>query len=165
LIHSNFKKYFLAFLLLPISCSNSNEQIIDIKITGKVIKIKDGDTIDILFNGKPLTIRLAHIDCPEYKSKQPFGSNAKQFTSNLCFSQLVTIESEHKLDRNKRLIGVVINEFGQNVNKELVKAGLAWHYKKYSNDSSYAILENKARQSKIGLWIDNTPTPPWDWRN
>ncbi|TMI65788.1 MAG: nuclease [Bacteroidetes bacterium] len=163
--HSNFKFLVFLFYLQLLSCSNTNEQFINREITGKVIKIKDGDTIDILFNGKPLTIRFAHIDCPEYKSKQPFGTNARQFTSDLCFGQTVTIENDQKFDRYKRLIGVVINEKGQNLNKELIKAGLAWHFKKYSNDSSYAELENKARQSKIGLWADSSPTPPWDWRN
>lgn len=161
----NIKFLPLVFLFNLFSCSNTSERLIENNITGKVIKIKDGDTIDILFNGKALTIRFAHIDCPEYKSKQPFGTNARQFTSDLCFGQTVTIENEQKFDRYKRLIGVVINEKGQNLNKELIKAGLAWHFKKYSNDSSYVDLENKARQSKFGLWTDSNPTPPWEWRN
>ena len=78
---------FLSFFLL--SCGNSKEYNIDGEINGKVIKIKDGDTIDILFNGKPLTIRFAHIDCPE--KKQPFGNVAKQFTADKCFGQNLTI--------------------------------------------------------------------------
>lgn len=151
---------FLSFLLL--SCDNTKEYNIENEISGKVIKIKDGDTIDILFNGKPLTIRFAHIDCPE--KKQPFGNLAKQFTADKCFGQSVIILSEKKFDRNKRLIGEVINEQGENVNKELVKAGLAWHYLKYSTDTSYSNLEAIARQNKVGLWSDPNPTPPWDWR-
>lgn len=151
---------FLSFLLL--SCGNTKEYDIEKEIKGKVIKIKDGDTIDILFNGKPLTIRFAHIDCPE--KKQPFGNVAKQFTADKCFGQNVAILNEKKFDRNKRLIGEVINEQGENVNKELVKAGLAWHYLKYSTDASYSDLEAIARQSKVGLWSDPNPTPPWDWR-
>jgi len=163
--HINYKFFSLVFLFLLSSCSNDNKQLIDEKIVGKVIKIKDGDTIDILFNGNPLTIRFAHIDCPEYKSKQPFGTAARQFTSELCFGQIVTIENEQEFDRNKRLIGVIINAQGQNLNKELIKAGLAWHYKKYSNDPSYADLEISARKSKIGLWTNDNPIPPWEWRN
>ncbi len=120
------------FLLL-VSCSNRTKET-ETSIIGKVIAVKDGDTIAILYDGKPLTIRLAHIDCPE--KKQPFGTVAKHFTSSKCFGQIVTIQNEKKYDRNKRLIGVVINSYGENVNKELIKAGLAWHYKKYSSDIS-----------------------------
>ena len=39
--------------------------------TGKVTAVKDGDTIEMLVNGKPLRIRLYGIDCPE--KGQPFG--------------------------------------------------------------------------------------------
>lgn len=153
----------LPFLLL-LSCNNEKvKSKLEKEIQGKVIKIKDGDTIDILFDGKPLTIRFAHVDCPE--KKQPFGNVAKQFTADKCFGQIVTIQNENKYDRNKRLIGVVINEQGENVNKELLKAGLAWHYKKYSTDSSYSELEVIARESKVGLWVESNAIPPWDWRN
>jgi micrococcal nuclease len=157
-----FLKYVLFFLL--ISCSTQTKEI-DVSITGKVIAVKDGDTIEILYNGKPLTIRFAHIDCPEIKKSQPFGKDAKKFTSALCFGQTVTVVNEGKFDRYKRLIAVVINEQNKNVNKELVKAGLAWHFKKYSSDTTYDNLETIARQNKLGLWIDDNPIPPWNWRS
>ncbi len=153
----------LPFLLL-FSCNNEKISTkLEKEIQGTVIKIKDGDTIDVLFDGKPLTIRFAHVDCPE--KKQPFGTVAKQFTADKCFGQIVTIQNENKYDRNKRLICVVINEQGENVNKELIKAGLAWHYKKYSSDNAYSEIEVIARESKVGLWVDNNVIPPWDWRN
>jgi endonuclease YncB( thermonuclease family) len=155
--------YKIFFLLLLISCSTKVKEI-NTSITGKVIAVKDGDTIKMLYDGKPLTIRFAHIDCPEIKKGQPFGQAAKKFTSDLCFGQNVTVITEGKYDRYKRLIAVIINEKGENVNKELVKAGLAWHFKKYSSDTSYDKLELTARERKIGLWADDNPTPPWDWR-
>lgn len=164
MLQIKYKYFFPLFVLLhfSIACSNPRRADIEQEISGKVIKVKDGDTIDILFNGKPLTIRLAHIDCPE--KNQPFGSVTKRFTSDLCFGQIVTIENEKKFDRYNRLIGVVINEKGDTVNKELVKAGLAWHYKKYSTDEEYDKLEFTARGNKVGLWRDGDPTPPWNWR-
>jgi endonuclease YncB( thermonuclease family) len=156
-------KILLLFLFLSLSCSSKVKEI-DKLITGKVIGVKDGDTIEILFEGKPLTIRFAHVDCPEVKKSQPFGQAAKNFTSALCFGQTVTVITEGKFDRFKRLVAVIINEENKNVNKELVKAGLAWHFKKYSTDTSYDDLELTAKQNKIGLWADENPTPPWDWR-
>jgi len=134
------------------------------KFHAKVIAIKDGDTIEVLYENNPVSIRLAHIDCPEIKKQQPFGQAAKTFTSDICFGQIVTVENEGKFDRYKRCIAVIINDNNENVNKALVKAGLAWHFLKYSKDSTYDDLETIARKSKIGLWADENPTPPWQWR-
>lgn len=134
------------------------------KTTYKVIGIKDGDTIVLLIDGKEQTVRFAHIDCPE--KKQPFGSKAKQFVSDLCFGKYVTliIIDENKYDRNKRLIAEVILEDGRNLNKELVKNGLAWHFKRYSESEDYARLDAGARINKIGIWSEPNPIAPWDWR-
>lgn len=150
--------------LLSLSCVNKQQDRLPDDLRGKVIGIIDGDTIDILYDGKPLRIRLAHIDCPEVRKKQPFGRTARQFTSDHCFGQTVSIRHHHEFDRNKRLIGEVITQQGSNLNMELVKAGLAWHFKKYSDDKEYAVMESRARASRMGLWGEPNPTPPWDWR-
>lgn len=130
----------------------------------KVIAIKDGDTIEVLYEDKPITIRFAHIDCPEIRKHQPFAQAAKNFTSDMCFGQIVTVENTGEFDRFKRLIAVIINDKNENVNKALVKAGLAWHFLKYSTDTTYDKLEDIARQNKNGLWADANPIPPWEWR-
>jgi micrococcal nuclease len=117
----------------------------------------------VLFENTPIKIRLAHIDCPEKKGKQPFGNNAKLALSDLCFSQEVTVKGQN-YDRYKRLIAVIINNKQQNVNQELVRQGMAWHFKKYSTDILYDKLEQEARQKRIGLWQDPNPIPPWNWR-
>ena len=127
---------------------------------GKVVGVKDGDTIQVLIDGQSQTIRLLDIDCPE--KNQAFGQKAKKFTSDFCFGKNIKIETNGK-DRYGRYLGTVhIN--GQNLNKALVKAGLAWHYKHFSKDQEYAELENEARAKKVGLWIDPNPIAPWDFR-
>lgn len=128
----------------------------------KVIGIKDGDTFVLLIDGKKEVIRFAHIDCPE--KNQPFGSKAKQFVSEMCFGKNVTLIHSNKFDRNKRLIAEVFLQDGTNINKQLIKNGLAWHFKKYSKDNEYADLELQARQNKIGLWSDSEAIEPWEWR-
>lgn len=128
----------------------------------EVIGIKDGDTIVILVDGKQLTVRLSDIDCPE--KKQPFGSKAKKFVSDLCYGRYVSLNSDNKFDRNGRLIAEVVLENGKILNKELVKNGLAWHFKKYSKNEEYAELENQAKVNKIGLWSEQNPIAPWLWR-
>lgn len=157
-------KTILFLILLLSSVTNLNAQQIPKVIEGRVISVKDGDTIEILFEGKPLVIRLAHIDCPELKKKQPFGAAAKKFTSDFCFGKIVRVENDEKFDRNRRLLAVVYNETGSNLNRQLVKAGLAWHFKKYSSDMVYSQLEIAARKNRVGLWAEDNPVPPWDWR-
>lgn len=147
-------KTFLLFLF-PIIIFSQNKSY-------KVIGIKDGDTVEILMDGKPQTVRLSNIDCPE--KKQPFGNNAKQFASDLCFGKKIKLSTGWKKDRNKRLLAEIILSNGKNLNKELVKNGFAWHYKKYSKDNSYDDLEKYARKLKLGLWTDKSPTAPWEWR-
>jgi len=158
-------KIALCFLFMLCSFKGTEQYVKLPKIfQAKVIAVKDGDTIEVLYENNAVMVRLAHIDCPEIKKHQPFGQAAKQFTSNICFGQLVTVENEGKFDRYKRIIAVIINNKNENVNKALVKAGLAWHFLKYSTDTSYDALEAIARQNKMGLWTDENPTPPWQWR-
>lgn len=129
---------------------------------GKVTGIKDGDTFEVLYNGQPERVRLAEIDCPE--KSQAFGKNAKQYASDLCFGKEVTVASTGKRDRYNRVVGKITTNEGLNVNEELVKAGLAWHYKQYSKDTVLAAEENKARELRVGLWADSNPVAPWQWR-
>lgn len=128
----------------------------------KIIKVKDGDTFVVLMDGKEQVVRLSHIDCPE--KKQAFGSKAKPFASSLCFGKYITLIHENKFDRNKRLIAEIIIEDGRNINKEMVKQGLAWHYKKCSDNDEYAQLEITARTNSTGLWSEPEPVAPWNWR-
>lgn len=130
----------------------------------KVIRILDGDTMEILYQNTPIKIRLAHIDCPEKRGSQPFGNQAKKALSDLCFGQNVTVYGEN-YDRNKRLIAVVVNTKKQVINQEMIKQGMAWHFKRYSKDAPYAQLELIARKKKVGLWRDPNATAPWEWRN
>jgi len=130
---------------------------------GKVVGVSDGDTITVLTDDNiQHKVRLAHIDCPE--KGQPFGNKAKQFTSDFCFGQVVRVEHGGKKDRNGRYIGVVYNSRGDNLNKQLVAAGLAWHFVRYSKDQSYSALEAQARQAKRGLWVESNAIAPWVWR-
>ena len=140
----------------------SSPVISEVKEYYEVIGVKDGDTIVLLIDGAAKTVRLSHIDCPE--KKQPFGNRAKQFVSDMCFGKNVAIESDGKADRDGRLIAEILLEEGINLNKEIVKAGLAWHYKKFSTDSEYADLEIAAQKAQLGLWIDENPIAPWEWR-
>ncbi|WP_418508912.1 thermonuclease family protein [Corallibacter sp.] len=109
-----------------------------------------------------IKVRVANIDCPE--RKQPFSKRAKQFTSQQVFDKEVKLEFLKK-DRYGRHIGNVIYNDSLSLSKELLKNGLAWHYVKYSNDSTLQVLEDYARLNKVGLWQDSNAVPPWEWRS
>ena len=131
-------------------------------LTGKVISIQDGDTITILTeDNQSIKIRLEGIDCPE--RNQDFGTRARQFTSDLAYFKHVKIVKSG-IDRFGRTLGFVILPDGKNLNHELLRAGLAWHYKKYNQDPYLANLEEKAKENGLGLWSLPNPIPPWDFR-
>jgi endonuclease YncB( thermonuclease family) len=67
-------------------------------------------------------------------------------------------------DRYGRTIGDVFLPDGRHLNQELVRAGYAWWYRRYSADQRLAALEGEARAARRGLWTDPNPQPPWEWR-
>lgn len=127
----------------------------------KVVGVTDGDTIVVLTEDKAqVKVRLEGIDCPE--KGQPFGDRAKQATAGLCFNKTVRVEKTG-LDRYGRTLAFVY--VGDTcLNEELLKQGMAWHFKRYNSDSTLANLENQARKMKVGLWSDARAIPPWEWR-
>ena len=161
------------FLLLFIFFGNnivpasfqSSQQINQLILKVKVIGVKDGDTVEVLYYQLPMVIRLEHIDAPE--KKQPFGTVSKQKLSDLCFGKNVMIVSTGKkgnYDGRGRMIAEILVNDKINANKEMLKSGLAWHYKKYSKSEEYAQLENIARKNRVGLWADKSPVAPWSFR-
>jgi micrococcal nuclease len=131
------------------------------EFTGKVVSVSDGDTITVMHLGRGGKVRLYGIDCPE--KGQAFGNRAKQFTSKMVFGKEVLVKS-HGCDRYGRILGDVFLPDGRSLNQELIRAGYAWWFRKYSNDEMLAMLESKARASREGLWADPHAVPPWEYR-
>jgi endonuclease YncB( thermonuclease family) len=159
-----FLFFFLGISFLPASGQDfqKTDQLI-LKV--KVIGIKDGDTVEVLYYQLPLVVRLEHIDAPE--KKQAFGSVSKQKLSALAFGKNVTLVSQGKkgnYDARGRLIAEIYLNEKTCLNKEMLKAGLAWHYKKYSVKLEYAKLEMAARKNRVGLWSEASPIAPWEYR-
>lgn len=153
------KRTLILFLWFLAACNTVGT--IPNTFEARVIGVKDGDTIEVFYNGEAQTVRLLGVDCPE--KKQAFGTRAKLFTSALCFGKTVRVESTGKRDRYKRIVATVFVD-GKNLNAELVKAGMAWHYKYYSNDEELAHLEEDAKLNRVGLWVDKEPVAPWEYR-
>lgn len=156
----------LLFLTIVLaSCyakSETNELPVNSEMTGKVIKIVDGDTYDLLLdNYTTKRIRMEGIDAPE--RGMPFYKVAKDYLGQLCFGKNVSIV-QTDVDRNGRVIAKTFLSDGREIGYLMIKAGFAWHFKKYSSDQQLANAEIEARNEKAGLWIDAMPIAPWNWR-
>jgi endonuclease YncB( thermonuclease family) len=147
----------------PVAIANNVQLVIE----GKVINVHDGDTVTVLDqNNRKFHIRLQGIDAPELK--QAFGSVSQQNLSRMVLGKQVSIFWT-KVDKYRRTVGTIKLD-GRDVNIEQVKAGLAWHFKKYEDEQepedrrTYAAAEQQARAAKLGLWQDANPTVPGEWR-
>ena len=139
----------------------TTEESLPPAFVAKVVDVHEGDTLTVLLNKRQYKIRIEGIDAPE--TGQAFGKESKKHLSNLVFGKKVygrCIET----DRYGRNICATQVTGGTIIQNAMVKAGLAWHYKKYSEDETLARLEVEAREAKLGLWADPNPVPPWDWR-
>lgn len=147
-------KFFYLFFLFTSS-------FLFCQISGKVIKIKDGDTVVVLLEGNiQKTLRLADVDCPE--SGQPFGKNAKQFTSDQVFGKIISFV-ENDTDRYGRTIAkIYYNE--KYLSEEIIKAGFGWWYFYFSKDKNLGKLQDDAKTQKLGLWSDPNAISPWEYR-
>jgi micrococcal nuclease len=126
-----------------------------------VVGVADGDTITVLRDHRGVTVRLAGIDAPE--KRQAYGRRAKEYAASLAFGKTVTVRVTGR-DRYARLVAEVMLPDGRNLNQELVRAGFAWWFRKYSRDMTLAHLEEEAREGRRGLWADPSPEAPWSYR-
>lgn len=132
-------------------------------IRGKVVKVIDGDTIDILTSQKQkIRIRLLDIDAPE--SRQAYGNASKKYLASLIAGNTVSVKEKGK-DVYKRTLGTIIYN-NVNINAKMVENGYAWayRYKGKANSKKMVELESIAKQNRRGLWKDKKPIAPWDFR-
>jgi endonuclease YncB( thermonuclease family) len=130
-------------------------------INGVAVFVPDGDTLHIRQDGKQFKVQLLGVDCPEYD--QEFGRQAQEFTKSMVGTKPVTVVVK-EADRWGRFVGEAYVE-GHSVNRELVRKGLAWWYEKYAGaDQDLKQLSEGAKAARRGLWAQEKPVPPWQWR-
>ncbi|CAK0771310.1 micrococcal nuclease [Gammaproteobacteria bacterium] len=127
-----------------------------------VIDVHDGDTITIDVNGKQSKVRLSKIDAPELK--QDVGVSSQRFLSKLILGKSVWINEENT-DIHGRILASIKTSRGLDVGLEQVKKGFAWVYRRYSRDPLFVDAEDSAQARRIGLWSNDKPIPPWEFRN
>ena len=111
--------------------------------------------------GVGIEVRLDGVDCPELA--QAFGRKAKSATSGLAFGKTVRLVGKGK-DRYGRELAEVFLPDGRSLNRELVAAGLAWWYRKYSTDRTWRRWSRRPARRGAGSGRIPEPVPPWDFR-
>lgn len=154
------KRIVIAFLLATSFVLADRPKVIE-ELRGKVLGVIDGDTLTLHTDGKPLSIRLEGIDAPE--SGQKYGLESRESLKKLVVGKDVTVRKTG-VDKYKRILGIVVVDKTDVCSKQ-VEDGWAWHFKKYSTDEDLARLEVEARRAKRGLWQDDHPTSPWEYRD
>ena len=151
------KRLFLLFFLISVTAFSQTI------LTAKVVGVKDGDTVVVLDSlNNQTTIRLAVVDTPE--KSQPFGTKAKQFTSDQIYQKTIKYVVTDT-DRYGRSIAMIYYDTDNKyLSAEIIKAGMGWHYKRYSTSKELALLEENAKKNKIGLWVESNPIEPSEWR-
>jgi endonuclease YncB( thermonuclease family) len=136
-------------------------------LEGRVVGVSDGDTVTVLVAGnRQFKIRLSGIDAPE--KKQPFGAYAKATLARHLFGHDVVVEWT-KTDRYGRIVGRIEVD-GVDANLEQIREGSAWVYTQYLRElpiedrKRYLEAERLAKTEHRGLWHDEQPEPPWQWR-
>ena len=129
----------------------------------EVANVVDGDTLTVMAKGKEDRIRLCGIDAPELG--QPVGNDARARLRSLVSAvgnQVIVVPSER--DRNGLLLAEVFVSAGKRseeeklLNYEMVRAGMARHYKEYSDrcpngGEILAEAEQEAKSKRLGVWM------------
>ena len=134
----------------------------DVQYQGRVVKVVDGDSITLLVEKQQIKIRLAEIDTPE--RGQPYWRVSRKGLESLVAGKTV-IAVQTDIDRYSRVVAhVFVDDVW--VNKEMVKNGYAWVYRKYAMSEEMYLAEDYAKTNKLGIWSlpESERIPPWEWR-
>src|SRR3989344_147378 len=126
----------------------------------KVVKVVDGDTVDVNIEGKTTRVRLIGINSPESvdprKPVECFGIEASNKAKELLTGRFVKLESDDSqdsIDRYGRILRYVYLEDGTFFNQEMVELGFANEYTyqtPYKHQQEFKEAEADAKINKRG---------------
>lgn len=131
-------------------------------LAGRVVRIVDGDTIDVTLDSGRIRVRMHSIDAPEHD--QPGGAASRAALAALVDGADVELEPVGQPSYG-RMVAVVYRG-DDNVNADMVAAGQAWVLREYARDPRYCEAEMAARVAGRGVWSlpVGEQIAPWEWR-
>lgn len=149
-------------------------------LEGLVVGVNEGDRLTVNSFGTEIPVRLYGVAAPQtakidkftgwYKPGQPYAEDAFRALSIKVLHQQVKVEIRSTLvskGEPPQVAVAIIYLGGRNINLEMLNDGWAWIYKPLLNKSDYhkySSVERLARSKKSGLWLQDNPQPPWDFR-
>ena len=141
----------IGFLFLRPTQTDTNYQ---------VIRIIDGDTFEIQYEGRPTSVQLIGVDAPETvrsgKPPEPYGEEATRFLQDLLLDESVYFRfDENKWDKYDRILGYVYRvSDGIFLNLEMIREGYARVDTRYpfKYEELFTDYESRARTDRKGLW-------------
>ena len=131
--------------------------------SGKVVAVHEGDRLTMLHNGKKLKVQLYGIDAPELK--QAYGPEARSFLEAFTKEETVEVEPIGTVKKGN-LTGMVMLG-SDNINELLLLKGQAWVDRSQCTAdicAKWIKMEEAAKATQKGLWIDPQAMPPWEFR-
>lgn len=125
-----------------------------------VTKVIDGDTIEVRQEKRNYKVRLSEIDAPEIN--QRFGTESKNFLASLILNEEIELIYITE-DRYGRIVAKIYKD-NKDINRSMVRSGLAWVYDYYVEDQSLYNDQNLAKKNSFNIWSEASPTPPWVFR-
>lgn len=130
-----------------------------------VQKVIDGDTIDVVVDGKRERVRLIGIDAPEveYEDKLAdcFAGESAARLKDLIGGKTVSLSSDptqEDRDSYDRLLRFVYLPDNTNINKKMIEEGYAYEYTykgiPYQYQKEFQDAESEAKKLKKGFWTD-----------
>jgi len=127
-----------------------------------VLKVIDGDSIEVQLSSGPVVVRFNGVDAPEHD--QPGGNESAAALRRRLRNRDVSLQVVTQ-DRYERMVAVVYLG-SEDINLWQVRQGNAWAYRAYLKDPQYCVVEGEARTAGRGLWgvRGSAPLAPWEWR-
>lgn len=163
----------LGFVAVVVGVGLSSVQSAPAPWSGKVLSVRDGDTLRVERAGSPVVVRLAGVDAPELA--QAYGRESASWLRSRVVGRVCDIVPSGRPDRYGRIVawvrlspadaGRMPGAAPLDLSTAAVGQGCAWWYQSYApRASELRDAQESAQSGRLGLWSLASPVPPWVWR-
>jgi micrococcal nuclease len=132
-----------------------------------VVKVIDGDTIDIVSKDKKdlnkIRVRLLGVNTPESvdpdRPVECFGKEASNYVTDILRSSTVTLvldPNKPEKDQYGRVLAYIRLPSGELLNQRIIEDGYGYEYtyhkERYQYQTEFKVAEARAKAAKLGLW-------------